>query len=261
MIDTYNKPLKDILQTIGFTQKHIDLYLDITKDLECYSNQQLIDIIIEYSLERYNPIAPPTQHFLFTEEAPDMFVQRVVEGKNTKIMNCSAAKMPDLQETLSVLGHNLLYHATNWKGALNIIKNGPLTTIGRKCLDFGMTPSFYMSLDAPAAISWTDKRSMMWYNELAVVVFKSIKLSKEKRFDLPDQEWKNLTGMSRRCSFNELDNMKYIHGPMVMNVKNLGLGRAPKPHNPPVYQVAVKGSAATKALSKNIVCVVFIEKA
>lgn len=257
---SYDKPFKDILEDIGFTKRHTELYLKITKDLDSYSNHQLIDIIIEYATGKYEPIAPPTKPFLFENE-PEVFFEQMIEGKPVKTMNCTRSKLPDLQQHIGSLGgDSLLYHAASWSGALSIVKDGPLTTIGRKCLDFGMTPSFYMSLNIDIAVDMALKQKHRWHNELAIVIFRPIKLDKEKIFASPDQEWKQLTGLSRQCKVNSLDKLKYIYGPMVSNAADASIGKPPRTHNPIKYQVAVKGSKATKELAKNILCVLFIQK-
>lgn len=260
LVTSYDKPLEDILKEIGFTKRHTELYLKITKDLDSYSNSQLVDIIIEYATGKYEPIAHPTQSFWF-ENKPDVFFEQVIDTKPVKVLNCTRAKLPALQQHIECLGtDNLLYHAANWGGALSIVNDGPLTTIGRRCLDFGMTPSFYMSLKIEIAVDMALKYTQMWHNELAIVIFKPIKLDKEKIFASPNQEWKQLTGLSRQCKLNDLDKLKYIYGPMVSNAKDASIGKPPRTHNPIRYQVAVKGSKATKELAKNIVCVIFIQK-
>ena len=43
--------------------------------------------------------------------------------------------------------YTVTFHATNWESALSIASTGPDFTSGRRCLDFGIRPSFYVTPD------------------------------------------------------------------------------------------------------------------
>jgi hypothetical protein len=160
--------------------------------------------------------------------------------------------------------YQMYFHATNWDALQDIIENGPDCRDGRQCLDFGRTPSFYVTHDLKTAINWCEKKRIVFQSECGIVIFAlPIKEYDDyKRFDSPTDEWKILVKDSRSCrKKNELDRYNFVYGPMLENVeavkKNNAMANA---HNPIKWQLASKNPVSDKILKNSIIGAIFSRK-
>lgn len=83
--------------------------------------------------------------------------------------------------------------------------------------------------------------SILIYRISKRLLASAIKKYKVKYFASANDEWKQLTTNSRRCTelSNELDKYDFIFGPIVSNI-NLIYKEEAQPHNPITYQLAAK---------------------
>lgn len=241
----------------------------------CYTNEQLLDCCLEYILGKYSPLTSvDTKYFL--ESIPEnVWIKHDDYGYCCNISYGNSNEYVDYEHLTKVLSavekddYTLFYHCTNWTGTLNIIKHGPVSHFGRKCLDFGITPSFYSTPDINVAMSWGFKSKRIWGHEVAILVFRvsnkilesGVKAYKVKYFNDVDNEWKKLTTDSRRCqmTMNDLDNYNLIYGPMLANVNNIHLEEA-RAHKPIKYQLAAKKTKTEQYFRKNFIGTIWFDK-
>lgn len=256
----------------GMKKQKRALYTTIFANLEytCYSNEQLIELIIEYSFGRYKPLTSKHTKYFFNENPENEWIE---SPQNRKIMFINSSfDYKQVQGNIRTLFKNsaaneTYFHATNWKGALDILKHGPIYTMGRKCLDFGISPSFYVGPSLNEVFYWGQKKSEMFSHEIAIIIFQISKpLHSQfvyKHFETPDKEWQQITTISRQCEEvkNYLDDFDFVYGPMVANpqavVKKEFMALS---HKVPKLQLASKSKASDMFLKDQIVGVIWISK-
>jgi hypothetical protein len=231
--------------------------LDNTK----YTDKQLLDVALEYILGRYTPIAPPdASYFLQPED-----INSWIAYRKKAIMNVSYSCRytainrfdTQIQSLFPKSSGKVFFHTTNWGGALQIMGNIDRTQ-SRPCLDFGYTPSFYVSESVADAIDWGVKNSPNWQDEVAILTF-HVPHNFQKDFEFKDltedaEEWKWLVSSFRNCKRTsdvlEYDSAyDFIYGPMLANPKHYNT-EGPHLHRPPVMQLAAKNDIATRFLYK-----------
>lgn len=231
---------------------------------ESYSNEQKLDFIIEYVCEKYKP----------TTDKPFLFNHTVVNTwyryENYDFYNAeSIENYSELFTNLKLKSdnHQLYYHCTSYKSALSILEEGVISNAGRKCLDFGIWPSFYMTPNINTVVEYAKYLTNLYENEICIFAFKLNKIILKKlkylHFDSATNDWIDLTTNSRLCKNkkNKLDTYDFVFGPMVANVNQIKYkNKLAKTHNPPKFQLASKSEKSDKLLSNSIHSVIFIKK-
>ena len=165
---------------------------------------------------------------------------------------------------INTKGYTLYYHGTSWRSIKDILEEGPDNREGLQCLDFGRTPSFYVTPEIDTVIDWCQKRRLNFQNECGIVVFlvPNKKYDDYKIFHEPTNEWKHLVKDSRLCKRkNMLDDMNFVYGPMLENVKDIRIeGIEAKCHNPVKWQLASKSRESDRILKKCMIGAIFIKK-
>jgi len=250
--------IDDILD--GLRKKYRLKYSLIVNNLkDHFGTIHLAQIIFEYAKGLYDPIS--TNVFLFQHENESVWFEQYFEG--TKLSCYNAVDNKDVKEAIKSLSsaNKLFYHATSWKFHNDIMRYGPSHETGRKCLDFGINRSFYLTPDLDSALDWATRER--FNNEGCIIVFSlNIDLFKKaKTFNGPNDEWKHLVKISRMCEVprNELDNYNFVYGPMLKNISQIRTSEA-QPHFPYKWQLASKSDSSDRFLKKNIVGTIFLKK-
>jgi len=219
----------------------------------CYTRRQLLEIAIECALGRYKPMNVPGP-YLF--DAP--LKQWTVNTLFKNVFNATSLETidehvlpPPFSTFLSspASAATIFFHATSWACADNIMKRGIAHLTGRKCLDFGMQPSFYLTPSLADAKEWCAKKRRVWCDQACILVFHvpSNPTLKHKRFATANEEWVDLVTESRLCeaNFNELDNCDLVYGPMAANPEAIEKGEArARPHRRARFQLASKSNSS-----------------
>jgi hypothetical protein len=254
------------LYSVGLTKKTADALWDAVSSLVDYSltDVQLFDVCVSWTLGAFRatkgssvafPSSPRVVDTWF-ELAPGMFAYNMHERRE------------DVVRTLPVMttrNSRLWFHATSWRGFDTILAIGIVPSKGRKCLDFGILPSFYVTPQYSTGLEYADKCARLWKGEACILAFRlhvSPKGLRTKSFESATPEWRELVGSSRMCvdEFNELDTYDVIYGPMVANPNDASLGSRPKTHRVPKLQLAAKKERACEFLMRSLVGVVFLNK-
>ena len=249
----------DYLSRIGFTKSKQRYYDAMLSKFEWYTYDQLVDIIVEYVIRKYEPIGLPGAKYLYNDLPVDQWI--VHDG----IVSCNVAdvsKIKDiiLQKTLHK--KHIYFHTTSWGDAKDIVQNQVIHDKGRLCLDFGMTRSFYVTPDILTALDYTSSVNTLCSKEAAILVF-SIDYTKynSKTFTTVTPEWVDLTTSSRLCKTNILDDYDFVYGPMVANPKKIKKKiEKSKPHRPVKYQLASKTRTSDIALTNGLIGILWLSK-
>ena len=238
------------------------------KDLKThYSTIHLIQIIIEYGYGNYNPIT--TDLFLYNKNVSNTWYKYKTADNNIEYDYYNAEDYSDVIKALNeyqidLHQFTLYYHTTCWSSLQEIILEGPDSRSGRQCLDFGRTPSFYVTPDIKTAINWCQKRKINFQSECGIIIF-ALPIKKYddyKIFEEATDEWKYLVKESRLCKKkNLLDNMNFVYGPMLANIMDVKQDNIEaKTHSPVKWQLASKCRESDKILKKSIIGAIFIKK-
>lgn len=270
----------DVLIQIGLRQD-IALHLEyIVEPLRggSYSDLQIIDTAIAYLLGRYEPIAPPTATHLIEPTVVNSWINYTRELKTIAIYNISYAcrntaftqfntaltTLP-LPAPLSEGEYTFYFHATSWSASQSIIEVVSRLA-GRRCLDFGIYPGFYMSPSVRDAIGWGYKKRRAWANEVAIMVFCIPKtLPTHLRFkELVGDEWIQVVSHSRLCRDNTdlrlIRRIDLLYGDMVQNASAVRGGATPITHEPPKAQLVSKSDAGDAFVHDCLVGCVYFQK-
>jgi hypothetical protein len=141
------------------------------------------------------------------------------------------------------------FHATSWAGSLAIME-GVDRSQGRRCLDFGIYPGFYMSATALDCLEWGTKKNKLWSGETAILIF-SVPTILPPPFsfkELKGSEWSSITAQSRECKgtreVSAIRAIDFLYGDMVSNPTAVERGtHAPATHRPAKKQFVSKTDA------------------
>jgi hypothetical protein len=245
----------------------------------CYTNRQIIELGIEYILGKYTPKINNDNNYLYSY-AIDNWVSHTNTNK-LKILNASYdchtyMENKNIMQTIYQLQYNtqhtLYYHITAWKFFRSISKSIH-HSCGRPCLDFGLTPGFYLTDQIHTALEWGIKKQRLFSNEVCMFIF-SIPQTLPKRLRvkyLNNKEWEHVVSVSRKCNsenlddvdfdmINDIDNTDFIYGNVASNPKQIKLGKSPKIHNPTKTQMVSKTTNADKYIQKHMLGCVFFNK-
>lgn len=130
-----------------------------------YTNEQLLECGLEYLFGKCRTITSKETMYLVTNAQNDTWIKHKIYGNCCNISFDTTDTHMQLNKIMSELetdDYINYYHCTNWKSCLKIIKNGAMSFWGKKCLDFGVLPSFYLTPDINVALSWGEKNRRKW---------------------------------------------------------------------------------------------------
>jgi hypothetical protein len=264
----------DNLLVIGITKKvakHLDVIFSPLKH-SCYTNKQLVMVAIEHLLGKGEQLCSPTTKHYYSPNVINTWV--VVDNKTPKIMNipyrCSK-NIADYIETTVLANmyqddYTLFFHATNWSSCISIF-SGIEPVFGRRCLDFGQSPGFYMSPNIRDSLEWGEKISVS-NPENGIIIFSlPNKFPKSLKYKhLVGDTWTSVTKRSRQCKkidskIPEIAKCGLLYGNMVANPEDVRENDTlPVPHKVPKQQLVSKRSNADDFIHKHIVGCLFFQK-
>jgi hypothetical protein len=253
-----------MLYAAGLSRRHANrlAYVILPLHKTCYTQIQLLEIAVEYALGMYDKVLKPGQTYFVDTPVMDTWIPNttfkyacnVSESTHLYIRAFEVVlqSFPDLHGSAK-----LYFHATNIRGALSIVRQGISHTDGRKCLDFGINPSFYLTPDIRTAVKWCIKKKRVWQGEMCILVFKIphvfLEAMKGKVFESATAEWEELVTSSRRCivKINDLDLFDTVYGPMASNIHSIDKdNKFARPHKTPKFQLASKSVASDAYYNK-----------
>jgi hypothetical protein len=243
---------------------------------ESYTHIQIIDMAIEqlFGVGVRTIGEKKSRHYIQPEKNDIWFLHKE-SGK--QVYNFSGRCIPEHTRSLYEAIHRLhppsddyefYYHTTNWEGGVSLLE-GINHNAGRTCLDFGLTPSFYVGPKLKDAVELGVKRSLLTENENALLVFRIPKhIPSELHYkELVGDEWIVITKKSRICVpkiYNELRELRgidLIYGEMVYNKESVKKSfKNPIPHDPPKFQLASKTDKGDTFLYDHMVGAIFFQK-
>jgi len=244
----------------------------------CYTNKQLIQIAIQYLMGYYKPLTAVNRTYYYKPAIINEWILFKKQNfKEIPIMNisvpCSITLSSALEQQLTTKfgnnRHSLFYHTTSWESCLRIMIE-LRHTAGHKCMDFGVTSSFYVSDSIQNALDWGEKKDKKFGHEIATLIFSipKIKPNHLRYKVLEGPEWSSAMIKSRKCvklkigekNISEITNYDLIYGDMLANPQPVVQGADPVAHTPPKKQLASKSDAADKFLQECIVGCLFFKK-
>ena len=258
-----------ILYSAGLTRKMAKQLSLVIAPLQksCYTRNQLIEIAIEYALGKYAPVLKPGQEYLVEIPQRDVWVPNARFKYVYNVSDFESLRLPsfpmEFPSGMTGVNAKMFFHATNYRSVIHIATYGIDHLKGRRCLDFGIQPGFYMTPDLSTAIEWCSVNRQRWHDELCIIVYSiptdALKALKCKIFANPDEEWKTLVTESRRCHerINALDRFDAVYGPMAANVQSIKT-KLVRPHKTPKFQLASKSNDSDDYFAKCFAGAIFI---
>lgn len=237
--------------------------------LEYYTDKQLASVAIEHifasPMTPINTTHPFQPHKINTWFAHNILSMNVPYACNSNKRDL-VVTMLEAQFRPTNIQNNLYFHATSWNYAQNII-NGIQSGFGRRCLDFGYNPSFYISNSLQLALEFGQKSQQRHFQEIAILVFLLPQTvpSNIRYKELTGAEWVSITQKSRLCGSHEgelpeLATIDLVGGDMVYNVRQVAAGEMPITHTPPKYQLASKKARGDLFLQDCLVGCIYFQK-
>lgn len=236
-----------------------------------YTDNQILDTAVYYLLEQYSPITEPhTSHLLRPDTVDEWFSHK----PNVSVFNmsqpCSSKAVSAIEEALSFIPvkptHKYFFHTTSWKGSLSIMEFLD-RSVGRRCLDFGIYPGFYMSETVLDCLVCGAKKNKLWGNETAIMIF-SVPNTLPPQIsykELRGHEWSSITRQSRECKERqELPSIRstdLLYGDVVGNPIAVEQGvEAPTTHSPPKKQLVSKTDAGDAFIHTCLIGCIYFRK-
>jgi len=270
---TVQPPLKESLMRIGLRPDVVDRLVPLLEPLQdsSYTYNQILDTAVYYLLEQYSPITEPhTSHLLRPDTVDEWFSHK----PNVSVFNmsqpCSSKAVSAIEEALSFIPvkptHKYFFHTTSWKGSLSIME-GVDRSLGRRCLDFGIYPGFYMSETVLDCLVWGAKKNRLWSNETAIMIF-SVPNTLPPHIshkELRDNEWSSITSQSRECKERQelrtIRSFDLLYGDMVRNPTAVEQGvEAPTTYSPPKKQLVSKTDAGDAFIHSCLIGCIYFRK-
>lgn len=269
------RDLEDVFYAIGWKRKIAKKLGRVMSPLvnTNYTDNQLFDLAFEYVLGKCDPIGNPEDRLMFPKKPVNEWFEYSfrpsAQPAIPMIQVSNKEDIPRLAMTNRLVDASnpnkvVYYHATNWRSVQYIFRK--LNHMAsRKCLDFGMTPSFYVTPDINVALEWCEKNREYWQDQVCILQFN---MPKRLPYDVkwykkPTKEWMEYVWDSRRCKKEmiELDYYDFVYGPMCANTTQMKrYGVSPVPHTPMKMQLCSKTDRADKVLHDNLVGYYYIEK-
>jgi hypothetical protein len=276
-LDSY-EAVADVLIQIGLrpdVAAHLEYIVEPLRG-HSYTDIQIIDTAIFYLLGYYTPLTSPDTKYLHHTDITDRWISYTHESRSLSIYNlprcCSVSRATSvaLEAALASLPRptvdsTLYFHTTSWRGSQSIME-GVSRLIGRKCLDFGIYPGFYMTPTSMDALEWGHVKTRNWSNEVAIMIFAvpDTRPSTVKYKELVGDEWAYVTRHSRQCN-DEMDvklirSIDLLYGDMVHNTSGVKRGQLPLTHDPPKKQLVSKTDAGDSFIDSCLVGCIYFRK-
>lgn len=262
--DHYPETFLEYLTQCNFKKSKAKYWSDRVL-FESYAHDQKLDFIIEHVCTPYKPISQNS--FLFNHTLVNTWYRHDDhENYNSDTIEHCEEVLANVISNL-VRDDTLYYHCTTYKSALSILEEGVDCNVGKRCLDFGIRPSFYMTPHVHTVLEYYRYLHKIGIDEVCIIVFKLtdhlLHSLKYIRFKSATDEWKYLTTNSRLCQnkSNKLDSYDFVYGPMVANIHQIKQeNKLAKTHCPPKFQLASKSERSDNILSKSIHSFIWIKK-
>ncbi len=276
----FDTSVEQTLLNMGIDTKHAQKAEEAVGPLynTCYTDSQLVQIAIQYLMGYYKPLAAANRsHYYKPKLVNEWILFQKQNFKPIPIMNISAPCSKQLSSSLAQHvyakfennRHTLFYHTSSWESCLRIMIE-LRHTAGNKCMDFGVTPSFYVSDSIVNALDWGEKKSNQFGHEVATLLFSlpNQRPSHLRYKVLEGPEWSSAMIKSRKCvklkigetNIAEVSKYDLVYGDMLANPQPVVNGAKPVAHSPPKKQLASKSEAGDKFLQSCIVGCVFFKK-
>ena len=240
----------------------------------CYTDTQLYNIGVGYLLGYYKPARGPKAQFFHKTGQTNTWIQP--EPTATPYINipraCTTSALTPVDAALNTHysanqeQSTFYYHATSWSYAASILEYIDFTR-GSRCQDFGLTPGFYLSDVLEHAINWGEKKSRLFKNEVAIVVFRiPQRIMKDMHYRVLDGSlWSRVVKESRRCiGTNEVAEIRgddFLYGSMVANPQGVRDGlEEPVEHAVPKKQLVSRSRRADAFLQGCIAGCIYFQK-
>jgi hypothetical protein len=231
----------------------------------CYTNAQLIQIAIQHAMGYFKPMtAPDTTYFYSPNQTEEWIPYRNITIMNIR-ESCSTSLVPKLEPFLKPIlkqGMQWFFHTTSWEDSLRILTQVDHAK-GNTCLDFGITPSFYLSDKLVHALKWGEHLQKRGGNEVATVLFAiPTTLPSHLRYkEIKGATWRSAVVKSRQCvplrphetNIPEIAPYDLVFGDMLANPQQVMENKQPRTHDPPKKQLASKSYEADRFLQGCIV--------
>ncbi|CAI2184053.1 19687_t:CDS:2 [Funneliformis geosporum] len=136
-------------------------------------------------------------------------------GKDTLLINNT--KVANQANT----NYQAFFHATDYQSAQSISKNGINPYLGRPCLDFGRSPSFYLNPSLENAIDFIRNRVGFYAIIIYWVDTERVK-SMAYRDLVPNEElWKEVVVASRCRQRSVIESDKFVYGYQMSNPRQI----------------------------------------
>jgi hypothetical protein len=262
------------LQQLGLRPEVAALVEPLVEPLygSSYTDHQVLDTAIYYLLKRYTPIAGPEATHLINPGKVDQWTPS--PHGSTAVFNlsqpCTMTALSALVSAVLTLAadaeRQYFFHATSWAGSLAIME-GVDRSQGRRCLDFGIYPGFYMSATALDCLEWGTKKNKLWSDETAILIF-SVPIILPSPFsfkELKGSEWSSITAQSRECKgsreVSAIRAIDFLYGDMVSNPTAVERGtHAPATHRPAKKQFVSKTDAGDAFMGACLTGCVYFQK-
>lgn len=276
----FDTSVEKTLINMGIDEKYAQKAEEVLESLynTCYTDKQLIQIAIQYLMGYYKPLTSANRSHYYKPAIINQWILFNKQNfKQISIMNISSPCSKQLSSSLANQifskfennRHSLFYHTSSWESCLRIMIE-LRHTAGHKYMDFGVTPSFYVSDSIINALDWGEKKTKQFGNEVATLIFSlPNKLPSHLRYkELEGSEWTSAMIKSRKCvklkisetNISEVSNHDFVYGDMLANPQSVVNGANPMAHNPPKKQLASKTDIGDKFLQDCIVGCLFFQK-
>ncbi|KXS08841.1 hypothetical protein M427DRAFT_50276 [Gonapodya prolifera JEL478] len=156
-----------------------------------------------------------------------------------------------------------VYHATSWEMAEHISTNGVKPYLGRPDLDFGRSPSFYVTPSFSAALKWCHCNRTVFRNQCAILVFHLTKGIAEAEGltwkDLSElDEWRDVVFNSRNGGESTVDDFDFVRGqilgcrPPITNLSDCIQQEE--------EQIACKSDNAGRLLDRRLIALIYLSQ-
>lgn len=239
-----------------------------------YTDNQILDTAIYYLLQWYEPVTDNHATHLLRSDVVDTWITYTHSSKEVTIFNisqtCSSKAISAIEEALTYIpappDHTYFFHTTSWKGSLNIMEYVDRDH-GRRGLDFGIYPGFYMAETALDCLDWGAKKNRLWGNETAIMIFSVPKIlpAQLSYKELRGHEWSSVITQSRLCKeireFPSIRSIDLIYGVIARNPTAVEQGGTePLPHTPPIKQFVSKSDAGDAFLHTCLLGCIYFRK-
>lgn len=266
--------IDNTLENMGLNKSTTEELAAVLKPLHgsSYTDTQLYNIGIGYLLGYYKPARGSKAKFFRSANHVDTWIN---EG-NVPFINIGHACRRLYESTVEAAINRLYsanngettlyYHATSWSYAMSILEYIDFTR-GSRCQDFGITPGFYLSDVLENALDWGEKKSRLFKNEVAIIIFHIPQsITKDTHYRILDGKlWSKVVKESRLCAQSnelvEIRNYDFLYGSMLANPTAVRDGlEEPVEHGSAKKQLVSRSRRGDAFLQSHILGCIYFQK-